>query len=283
MTNSKNIFRRGLIRVPKRLLIHCGQVAIMPLLTRVLLSVLGLLFLHIYAHIFFIAYMAGEGFFSYDFITSTEFGSGAFFFVTELAMITMSLMFFGFILSWAQYETKKRIDWPMLTFFVLMAIFSWGMIAVVALNKGITNTGFVQVGVPLTMGFFIAAYIAANIYLHSVVKIRMFLAYVMILIFMTVFYPQESTVILHLALEKFNVGGNRDFSYIKRDTASQAKEIGQLVFLSPKNAYIKIKCEDGITVIPLDGLSSYRISPKVTVPSQPKALNGRTSNCTPNS
>jgi hypothetical protein len=171
-----------------------------PLLTRVLLSLLGFAFLSLYSRIIFIAYMASEGFFSYDFVISSEYGSGAIFLISELSMVVLSLMFFGLLLPWMQKREQGKADRSQWIIFGSIACFAWGLLLSVIWAGKIAIEDHPRFTVPLCIGCVISIYIALVLYSKPALKVKEFVLLVFTLISLTFIAPKESSGILRFGL-----------------------------------------------------------------------------------
>lgn len=229
---------------------------------------LSYLFFHAYAKFVFVLYLAHNGFFSYDFLQSSEYGYGWFFVTAEVVLLLVSMLVFGWILTYLDLLQDFRRKDP-LSFYSLRfgSMSFFGLALVLQLPGGSIPSSqqadwvnsIATVALKFSLPLCIALYLASMLTTSGTQRVWRAFAFGLALIVLSFFAREQLSKSVGAGLKVFGAGG---MVAIKVYPASGGEVIeGKLVLHSPQNLYVRAPNSALLTVVPIDKVARWAISP----------------------
>ena len=233
--------------------------------SRFMTFILSYVFLHWYAKYVFVLYFAHYGFFSYDFLESTEFGSGWFFLTTELSLLLGSLFIFGWwivrglppehFLREDKYSIQTLRWGSFLGLGIALAIFGLYALQLVQTPSSKSYDKMFYATLSFLIPFLIATYIRAM--LTQVGKRRVFSAAACAISLVVISFAVKPGIarFVGIGLRAFGAGGNVSITYVAKESTELLS--ATLVLQSPKYLYVLKPNQSDVTTIPLESIRMW--------------------------
>jgi hypothetical protein len=235
---------------------------------RILTIVMSFLILHIFAKFVFALYLLRHRFFSYDFLLSNEYGSGFFFFSSELYLVLSAGLIFGWAIlrklpednflnrDKTAQEAVCVLRWISGIFALIVLLLSfilmyskWGTVGFEAYAATLLSyTGFLCA---------IAFYIRTVLFENGLRRIMKAGGAWLVMFLGAIIQHQFSGSLVSLGLNMFGAGGMLPIVY--RTLQSEKVNEGFLVLQSPNYLYVRRDEADGapVVTIPVSTISEW--------------------------
>ncbi len=231
---------------------------------RVLAALLTTGWISFLPYYLFVIYMHKNKFFSYDFFVDGVFGLNTFVAASALLLIFLSLYFYGFILfaklGIQQQKNEGKNGYRMVTWaFIFTSILMHILFFQLSLAYDKPYLFIWIVGISAVFCAFFYSFVGHGLKqsLHNWLSPVIFIATSMLLPLVN---QDTTSEMVSITLRSFNMGGYRnikifDKSHDKQETVEQT---GQLILLSPKNAYIRDN-DNKLVIMPISDHTEIEI------------------------
>ncbi len=203
--------------------------------------------------LFFTIYMKTNGFFSYDFFIDGIFGMKLFFLFTIGLMALTAIAFAGSIFGIiGQYKDKIKLKdyW----FFILINIVM--LIATISaiISGKMTFDRFIFIYI---ISIILVLHFSFIVFFNAKTQFISLLFGFIIIIFILIQLPKETSNLLAHSLKSFGIGGKLNATiYLNQESN---KTNGSLIFLSPKFIYLKLDHNQEINIYPINNIKYITI------------------------
>jgi len=245
---------RLLFLAPKR----DGEISLKPIqiVIRVFVALITAGWISFLPFYLFIIYMHENSFFSYDFFVEGVFGLNTFIAATAILLIFMSLYFYGFLLflklGIQQQKEEGKNGYRFITWmFILVSILMHGVFFELSLVNDKPYLVIWLMGISAVFCVFFYSFVGHG-FKKSLQNWLSPILFIAASIFLPFLYQDVTSEIVSMGLRGFNMGGGKNIQIVDRSQNRQAetKDVGKLILLAPKNAYIK-NSDNKLVIVPI--------------------------------
>ena len=228
---------------------------------RILVSLITVSWIIFLPYYLFIIYMQANNFFSYDFFAEGVFGLNTFVIASAIILVFLSLFLYGFVIilklgvinEKRKGENKHRfVFWVSFIVSMLMHI----ILFIIFLGQEKLYVMGVIMGISIIFCSFFYSYVGHG-FKKNLTNWLSPVLFVAVSILFPLMSQSATSGVVEIGLRSFNMGARN----ISIETISKSKIIevtGNLLLLSPKNAYIKDK-DNSLIIVPVSEHTKIKI------------------------